>query len=87
MLRSFLTLFRQGHPKASDRLGDVRITVNPGDPRRENVEYLTVVLRTLRARGMTQAEIGQAILCALETEDGGSPPLPRRIPQLRHGVD
>jgi hypothetical protein len=75
MHRSLLTIIRQNLPKTSGRLGGgsgrdpgVRITVNPRDPGRENIEYLTAVLRTLRARGMTQAEIGQAILRALETE-------------------
>jgi hypothetical protein len=83
MFRSLLTIIGQRLPKAPGRPGggfgrdpDVRITVNPRDPRRENIEYLTAVLRTLRARGMTRAEIGQAILHALETEDAGSTPAP-----------
>jgi hypothetical protein len=90
MLRSLLTIFRQRHPKAPDRLGsNVRVTVNPRDPRRENAEHLTAVLRTLRARGMTQAEIGQAIRRALETEHEGSPPSLRlsRSTQVRHDGD
>jgi hypothetical protein len=85
MLRSLLTSLAQCLCKPARGLGgrldgsnEVRITVRPMDAAQENIEHLADVLRLLRARGMTQAQIGQAILRALETENAGSTPAPPR---------